>query len=45
MQELLASYLPIFIFLGIAVAIAAVAVAASVLIVPQKPDPEKTSAY
>ena len=45
MQELLASYLPIFIFLGIAVTIAAIAIAASVLIVPQKPDPEKTSAY
>ena len=45
MQELLASYLPIFIFLGIAVVIAAIAVMASVLIVPQKPDPEKTSAY
>jgi len=44
-QELLASYLPILIFLGIAVAIAGIAVTASVIIVPQKPDVEKNSAY
>ena len=45
MQELLASYLPILIFLGIAVVLAAIAVTASVIIVPQKPNSEKTSAY
>jgi len=45
LQELLANYLPILIFLGIAVAIAGIAVTASVIIVPQKPDVEKTSAY
>jgi len=45
LQEVLANYLPILIFLGIAVAVAGIAVTASVIIVPQKPDVEKTSAY
>ena len=45
MQALLAEYLPILIFLGIAVAIAGIAVGASVIIAPQRPDSEKTSAY
>ena len=45
MQELLVSYLPILIFLGVALAIAVLAVSASLIIVPQKPNVEKTSAY
>ena len=45
MQELLANYLPILIFLGIAVAFAAIVVTASIVIVPQKPNTEKNSAY
>ena len=45
MQELLLSYLPILIFLGVALAIAILAVSASLIIVPQKPNVEKTSAY
>ncbi len=45
MQDLLLSYLPIFIFLGVAIVIAGIAVAASLIIVPQKPNVEKTSAY
>ena len=45
MQELLLSYLPILIFLGVALAIAVLAVSASLIIVPQKPNVEKTSAY
>ena len=44
-DQLLADYLPILIFIGIAVAIAGIAVGASYVIVPQKPDVEKTSAY
>lgn len=44
-DQLLVDYLPILIFLGIAVAIAGIAVGASYVIVPQKPDVEKTSAY
>ena len=45
MDKLLVEYLPILIFLGIAVAIAGIAVAASYIVVPQKPDVDKTSAY
>jgi NADH-quinone oxidoreductase subunit A len=44
-DQLLANYLPILIFIGIAVAIAGIAVGASYVIVPQKPDAAKTSAY
>ena len=45
MQELLLSYLPILIFLGVALVVAVLAVSASLIIVPQKPNVEKTSAY
>ena len=45
MQELLANYFPILIFLGIAIAFAAIVVTASIVIVPQKPNSEKNSAY
>ena len=45
MQELLFSYLPILIFLGVALAVAVIAVLGSMIIVPQKPYSEKTSAY
>jgi NADH-quinone oxidoreductase subunit A len=44
-DQLLVNYLPILIFIGIAVAIAGIAVGASYVIVPQKPDAAKTSAY
>ncbi len=44
-DQLLANYLPILIFIGIASVIAGVCVGASYLIVPQKPDAEKNSAY
>ena len=45
MDTLLAEYLPILMFLAVAVAISVIAIAASIIIVPQKPDPEKDSAY
>ena len=45
LQALLVEYLPILIFLGIAVAVAGIAVGASLIIAPQHPDVEKTSAY
>ena len=45
METLLAGYLPILIFLGIAMAIAVIAIVASMIVVPQKPDTEKNSAY
>ena len=45
MDQLLVDYLPILIFIGIASVIAGIAVGASYLIVPQKPDVEKTSPY
>ena len=45
MQALLVEYLPILIFLGIAIIVAGSAVVASVVIVPQRPDVEKNSAY
>lgn len=44
-MDLLREYLPILIFIGIAVAISGIAVLASYVAVPQKPDPEKDSAY
>jgi NADH-quinone oxidoreductase subunit A len=44
-NELLVSYLPIFVFLGVAGVISAAAVALSYLVGNQKPDPEKLSAY
>ncbi len=45
MDQLLVEYLPILIFLGIATAIAVIAIGASYLVVGQRPDPEKNSAY
>ncbi|GAB3115973.1 NADH-quinone oxidoreductase subunit A [Novispirillum itersonii] len=45
MENLLREYLPILIFLGIAVAVAGIAVLASYIVAPQRPDPEKDSAY
>tara|TARA_B100000579_G_C22548154_1_gene718522 strand:+ start:60 stop:434 length:375 start_codon:yes stop_codon:yes gene_type:complete len=42
---LLSDYLPILIFLGLAIGIAGFMVLASFLIVRQRPDVEKTSAY
>ncbi len=45
MEALLAEYLPILIFLVVAVGLAAVIVIASYIIAPQKPDPNKLSAY
>ncbi|UCH74663.1 MAG: NADH-quinone oxidoreductase subunit A [Rhodospirillales bacterium] len=45
MDELLREYLPILIFLAIAIAIAVVLPALSWLIVKQRPDVEKMSAY
>ncbi|MBB4313436.1 NADH-quinone oxidoreductase subunit A [Roseospira marina] len=45
MDELLRDYLPILVFLGIAVVVAVGAVAGSLFVAPQRPDPEKDSAY
>ena len=45
MNELLAEYLPILIFLGIAIAIAVIAIGASYIVVGQRPDADKNSAY
>ena len=45
MNELLLQYLPILIFLGIAGGLATVIIIASLVIAPQRPDPEKLSAY
>jgi len=45
MQPLLLNYLPILIFLAIAAGIAFAMVGASVLFAPQRPYPEKLSAY
>ena len=45
MDKLLVQYLPILIFLGIAIGLAAVILIASLVIVQQKPDSEKLSAY
>ena len=45
MENLLVEYLPILIFIGLAVGLAVVIPIASMIIVPQKPDAEKLSAY
>ena len=45
MENLLVEYLPILIFLGLALGLAVVIPLASLVIVPQKPDTEKLSAY
>ncbi|MBK8907198.1 MAG: NADH-quinone oxidoreductase subunit A [Rhodospirillales bacterium] len=45
MPALLAEYLPILIFIGIAVVVAGAAVGVSYIVVPQKPDMAKDSAY
>jgi NADH-quinone oxidoreductase subunit A len=45
MQDLLREYLPILIFIGIAAGLALVIVIASLVLAPNRPDPEKTSAY
>jgi NADH-quinone oxidoreductase subunit A len=45
MNDLLLQYLPILIFLGIAIGLAAVILLASLIMVNQKPDAEKLSAY
>ncbi|MGI8854078.1 MAG: NADH-quinone oxidoreductase subunit A [Methyloceanibacter sp.] len=45
MGQLLQSYLPLAIFIGIAFAICAALLLAPFVIAPNKPDPEKNSAY
>ena len=45
MQDLLAEYLPILVFLGIAFGMALAIVIASLILGPNRPDPEKTSQY
>ncbi len=45
MDALVLEYLPILIFLAIAAVIAVVPIAASYIIVPQRPDAAKNSAY
>jgi NADH-quinone oxidoreductase subunit A len=45
MNELLLEYLPILIFLGLAVAMSCVMIGVSWFVSPQRPDPEKLSAY
>ncbi len=45
MEALLVEYLPILIFIGLAVVIAGAAVGMSFLVVPQRPDVAKDSAY
>ena len=45
MERLLLEYLPILIFIGIAGVISVGLVVVPLLIAPQKPDPEKLSAY
>jgi NADH-quinone oxidoreductase subunit A len=45
MDGYLVEYLPILVFLGIAVGLALLIVLASFLVAPQRPDPEKLSAY
>lgn len=44
-MDLLREYLPILMFLGIAVAISGIMILASCVVAPQRPDPEKDSAY
>jgi NADH-quinone oxidoreductase subunit A len=45
MDALLLEYLPILVFLAIAIVVAIVCIGGSYLVVKQKPDLEKTSAY
>jgi NADH-quinone oxidoreductase subunit A len=45
MSELASQYLPILIFLGLAAVLGIVFIVAALIIAPQKPDPEKLSAY
>jgi NADH-quinone oxidoreductase subunit A len=45
MPDLLREYLPILIFIGLAFGLALVIVLASLIAGPNRPDPEKTSAY
>ncbi len=45
MERLLLEYLPILIFIGIAVVIGLLLVVVPLVVAPQKPDPEKLSAY
>ena len=45
MSAILAEHLPILAFLGIAGGLSAVVLIASYVIAPQRPDPEKVSAY
>ena len=45
MDALLIEYLPILIFLAVAVGLSAIIVLASYVVAPQRPDPEKLSAY
>ncbi len=45
MTDFLLEYLAILIFLGLAIVLACVMIGASWLVAPQRPDPEKLSAY
>ncbi len=45
MPDLLREYLPILIFIGLAIGLALFMVVASLIAGPNRPDPEKTSAY
>ncbi len=45
MDALLKEYLPILIFLGVAVGLSGLIILASYVAAPQRPDPEKLSAY
>jgi len=45
MSELAVQYLPILIFLGISAVLGLAFIVAAFVIAPQKPDPEKLSAY
>ena len=45
MEDMLREYLPILVFLGLAVVVALGAVVGSLVVAPQRPDPEKESAY
>ena len=45
MEELLREYLPILIFIGVAIGLSGAMVVASFVVAPQRPDPEKISAY
>ena len=45
MDDLLREYLPILVFIVIALALAGAMILASVIVAPQRPDPQKDSAY